>query len=154
MRLLIAAAATLAIAACGQQSAEAPPAAPAEAAPPSLMQQAQARAAEMQPVFAWELLRQYQAAHPEAQPPCESIRRAESRGVVPANVAPDSIYAPHVGALVFAVQCGPQRTDVRANPREHWLIVLAPGAMEPHVEVCADERGLDRCALRAIPLAE
>lgn len=148
-RLAIAAA--LALAACGQSTT-----APEAEAPPAvqdLMTQAQAQAPEMQPVFAWQQLTAYQTAHPELQqPPCTSIRRAESRGIVPADAAPDSIYAGHVGALVFSIQCGPQLTTVRDQPTEHWLVIFAPGATAAEVVSCADGTG-DRCRAREIPRA-
>lgn len=134
--------AVLALAACGQSTAPEPEAA---AAPQALMDQAQRMAADRQPVFAWQQLTAYQQAHPESQPPCASIRRAESRGVIPTDVAADSFYAAHTGALVFSIQCGPQLTATREEPREHWLVVLAPGAMEAAIVNCADARGQDQC---------
>lgn len=147
MRTLVLAAA-LALAACGQSTAPEPE---APAAPQSLMEQAQAQSAEMAPVFAWQQLTAYQASHPEATPACSSIRGAESRGIVPDNVAADSIYAAHKGSLVFSVQCGPQLTTVRDEPREHWLVVFAPGAAEAAVVNCANDAGRDQCP-RAIPV--
>ncbi|GAM97900.1 hypothetical protein U91I_01530 [alpha proteobacterium U9-1i] len=146
----LAIAAAFALAACGQATAPAEPEAPA--APLSLMEQAMAQSPENRPVFAWQQLTAYQATHPEAVPPCASIRGAESRGVVPDNVAADSIYAAHKGSLVFSVQCGPQLTTVRDEPREHWLVVLAPGATEAVVVNCANAAGRDQCP-RAIPTA-
>jgi len=151
MKKTIALAALLALAACNQQAA-APEEEAAPAAPPSLMEQVQGQSADMQPVFAWQQLTAYQQAHPDAQPPCASIRRAESRGIVPADAAPDSIYAAHAGALVFSIQCGPQLTTVRDEPREHWLVVFAPGATDPVVVNCADAQGRDQCPA-AIPRA-
>lgn len=147
MRTLVLAAA-LALAGCGQSTAPEPE---APAAPQSLLEQAQAQSAEMAPVFAWQQLTAYQQTHPEATPACESIRGAESRGVVPDNVAADSIYAAHKGSLVFSVQCGPQLTTVQDNPREHWLVVFAPGATEAAVVNCANAAGRDQCP-RAIPV--
>jgi hypothetical protein len=149
MRTLVFAAA-LALAACGQSTVPEPE---APAAPQSLMEQAQAQTAEMAPVFAWQQLTAYQQAHPEATPACTSIRGAESRGVVPDNVAADSVYAAHKGALVFSVQCGPQLTTVRDEPREHWLVIFAPGAAEAVVVNCADASGRNDQCPRAIPVA-
>lgn len=140
----------LTLAACGQSTAPAAPEAPA--APLSLMEQAQALAPEQRPVFAWQQLTAYQTAHPEAQPPCASIRRAEAVGIVPENVAPESVYAAHVGALVYSVQCGQQLTTARDEPAEHWIIVLAPGAMEAVALNCAGPAGRDQCP-RQIPTA-
>ncbi len=148
---LIAAIALLAISACGQ--AEAPKQEEAPPAPQALMEQVQSMAAEQQPVFAWQQLTAYQQAHPEAQPPCASIRRAESLGVIPDNVAADSFYTTHKGALVFSVQCGPQLTTVRDDPREHWLVVMAPGAADATVVNCANAAGRDQCP-RRVPTAE
>ena len=152
-KLILASAALFALAACGP-AAEAPTEeAAAPAAPASLMEQVQAMAPEDQPVFAWTQLTAYQGTHPEAQPPCTSIRAAEARGIVPPNIAPDSIYAPHVGALVFAIQCGPQLTQVRSDPAEHWLVVFAPDAIEAAVFNCADGT-TDRCAARTLPIVD
>lgn len=137
------ASAALVLAACGQP-AEAP--APVEpAAPASLMDQVQAMSVEQRPVFAWQQLTAYQQAHPEAQPPCTSIRRVDSIGVIPDDVIESSIYAAHKGALVFTVQCGPQLTTVGDDPAEHWLVAFAPGAEEAVVASCADARGRDQC---------
>lgn len=144
-------AATFAFAACGQ-STEAPELEAPASQQLGLMGEALAMAPEQQPVFAWQTLTAYQAAHPEAQPPCDSVRSAEARGVIPDDVAPESIYGPHAGALVFAVQCGSQLTTVQSNPLEHWLVILSPGATEAVVVNCADAAGDDRCP-RAIPRA-
>lgn len=141
-------AAALFLAACGQQeatTAEAPP------APQSLMEQVQAMAPEQQLVKAYQDLAAYQAAHPDAQPACRNIRATESRGVIPANVAPDSVYAGHAGALAISVQCGQLVSRARMDPAEHWLVIYAPGATEASVVNCADGVN-DRCP-RELPLA-
>lgn len=134
--LLAAVCAALALAACGQ-SAEAPKADEAPAAPQALMDQVLAMSPEQQPVFAYQQLATYQQAHPEAQPPCTAVRATESRGVIPANVDPASAYGPHAGALVFSVQCGALVSATRMDPNEHWLVVFAPGAAEPTIVHCA-----------------
>jgi hypothetical protein len=145
---------TLALAACGQ-----PTQAPSEAtveAPQSLMDQVQALAAEQQGVFAWQQLTAWQQTHPEAQPPCASIRRVDTVGTIPADVAADSIYAAYAGNLVFTVQCGPQLTTVRDNAAEQWLVAFAPGAAEAAIANCANEEGRSRCPRvppRAAPAA-
>lgn len=142
--------AVLVLAACG------PAEAPAPAAPQTLMEQVQHMAAEQQPVFAWQQLTAYQQAHPEAQPPCASIRRVDAIGIVPADAADDSLYAGYKGALAFTVQCGAQLTTVQDNPREHWLVAFAPGATEAAVTSCADADGRDLCPRiprRAAPAA-
>lgn len=145
----IAALAALAmLAACGQTEAPQEEAAPA--APESLMQQVEGMSAERAPVFAYQQLAAYQQAHPDSQPPCTAVRQTERLGIVPENVAPDSIFAAHVGAAVYSVQCGPQISTTRFDPREHWLVVFAPGAGEVTLVNCADARGVDRCT-RAIP---
>jgi hypothetical protein len=143
--------AAIALAACGQ-SAEAP-APEAPAAPQSLMEQAQAQSPEMQPVFAYQQLLAYQQAHPEVTPACTAPRATESRDIIPATVSADSIYAAHAGSLVFSVQCGEQRSGTRFDPREHWLVVFAPGAMEPVVLNCADPSAasIDLCP-RTVPI--
>ncbi len=141
--------AAFALAACGQPAAPGPE---APVAPQSLMEQAQALAPEQQPVFGWQQLTAYQRTHPEAQPPCTSIRRAESFGVIPADAAPESIYGAHIGALVLSVQCGPQLTTANDTAAEHWLVVLAPGAAEAAVLNCANASGGDQCP-RTIPRA-
>lgn len=146
MRVVIAIAALVALAACNQQQAEAP----VEAAPASLQSQVRRMAPEMQPVFAYQQL----VAHLQAQgQACAGPRGAEPRGTVPENVAPDSIYAPFVGADTYTVQCGEQLTTVRADPRERWLVAFSPDAAEAQFVNCADDRGTDRCAAREIPVA-
>lgn len=151
-KIVLACAALFALAACGQP-AEAPADEAAPAASASLMEQVQAMPADQQPVFAWQQLTAYQGAHPEAQPPCTSIRAAEARGIVPPNIDPASIYAGHAGSLVFAIQCGPQLTQVRSDPAEHWLVIFAPGATEAAVLNCADGTR-DRCSGRVLPTAD
>lgn len=141
--LIAAAVAALALAACGQPAQEE---AAAPAAPASLMDQVQAMAPEQAPVFAWQQLTAYQQAHPEATPPCASIRATESRGVIPDTVPADSVYAAHIGSLVFSVQCGPQLTGIPNDPKEHWLVVFMPGASEAMVVNCANpDTGRDMC---------
>jgi hypothetical protein len=152
-KLILAAATAFALAACGQPASEAPTEEAAPAAPASLIEQIQAMSPDQQPVFAWQQLTAYQGAHPEAQPPCTSIRAAEARGVVPPNIDPESIYAGHVGSLVFAIQCGPQLTQVRSDPAEHWLVIFAPGATEAAVLNCA-EGTRDRCSARTLPTVD
>lgn len=142
MKRLLLAACVAALAACSPPAATTEEAAPA--APQSLMDQVNAMGQEQQPVFAYQQLVAFQQAHADAQPPCASIRRAESLGVIPDNAAADSIYAAHKGSLVFSVQCGPQLTTVRDDPREHWLVIFAPGATEAVVVNCANPRG-DSC---------
>lgn len=141
MKNLILTAAVLALAACGQASA--PSEAPA--APTSLMQQAQALSPENQPVFAYQQLTAYQRTHPEAQPPCAGIRRVDALGYIPEDVAAESLYAAHKGAMAFTVQCGAQLTTVRDDPREHWLVALTAGAAEATVVSCANPAGDDQC---------
>ena len=85
-------------------------------APQSLMQQAQAKSPEEQPVFAFTVLAAYQTAHPDSTPKCERVRGAQSIGVIPADVATGSIYQPYAGDLVFSVQCGPQLTTTANDP--------------------------------------
>lgn len=148
--LIVASVAALALAACGQPATEEKAAEPA--APQSLVDQVNAMSLEQQPVFAWEQLVAYQGAHPEAQPPCTSVRATESRGVIPADVAPDSAYAQFAGSHVFSVQCGPQLTATRMDPREHWLVVFPEGATEPTVFNCAGADGRDVCP-RVVPTA-
>lgn len=142
--------AALALAACGQAAQTAEEAAPA--APQSLMEQVQAMAPEQQPVFAWRQLTAWQQANPEAQPPCASIRRVDAVGVIPEDVAPESIYAAYRGHLVFTVQCGPQLTTVRDDPREQWLVAFAPGAEQASIANCANADGISQC-LRIPPRA-
>ncbi|QGZ93875.1 hypothetical protein [Terricaulis silvestris] len=139
---LIIACAALALAACGQSTA---PTEEAPAAPQSLMEQVQAMSGENQLVAGYSALVAYQQAHPEAQPPCTSPRGTESRGIVPADVAPDSVYAAHVGSLVLSVQCGVLISRAQFDPREHWLVVYAPAATEVAVVNCAGPNGGDVC---------
>ena len=146
---LILGAAAFALAACGQAHDKAPA---APAAPQSLMQHVQAQAPEDQLVTAYTALVSYQRAHPEATPTCASVRATESRGIVPANVEPDSIYAGHVGAQVYSIQCGALISASRFDPNEHWLVIYAPGATEVAVANCGNPRG-DSCP-RTIPIVE
>lgn len=139
---LIIACAALALAACGQSTA---PVEEAPAAPQSLMEQVQAMSGENQLVAGYSALVAYQQAHPETQPPCTSPRGTESRGVIPADVAPNSVYAAHVGSLVLSVQCGVLISRAQLDPREHWLVVYAPGATEVAVVNCAGPNGSDVC---------
>ncbi|HYD88042.1 MAG TPA: hypothetical protein VEA80_11245 [Vitreimonas sp.] len=144
-------AAALALAACGQQTADTEaPAAPA--APQGLMEQVQAMAPENQLVFATTQLAAYQQAHPESQPPCQAVRGTESRGVIPPNIDPNSAYGPYVGSLVISVQCGELRTATRMDPNQQWLVVFAPGATEVQVANCGGEER-SRCP-RTLPLVE
>ncbi|MGE0742777.1 MAG: hypothetical protein AB7O98_15670 [Hyphomonadaceae bacterium] len=136
-----------ALAACGQAEA---PKEEAPAAPQSLMEQAERMTAEAAPVFAYQQLAAYQSAHPDSQPPCQAVRSTERIGIIPENVAPDSVYAAHIGSAVYSVQCGPQLSATAFDPREHWLVVFAPSAMEATVVNCANARGQDQCP-RAIP---
>jgi hypothetical protein len=104
--------------------------------------------AEQEPVFAYQQLIAYQQAHPELTPPCTSVRGTE-RINVPENVASDSIYAPHAGAAVFTVQCGPAISATPMDPNEKWLVVFAPDAAAVTVEHCLGERQTDRCPRQA-----
>ena len=140
-RSYIAAAAMLLLAACG------PPAATTEeapAAPQSLFEEVNAMGGEAQLVFAYQKLIEAQQANPELQPPCSAVRGTE-RINVPENIAPDSIYAPHVGSAVFSVNCGELRSATRLDPSEHWLVVIAPGATAPAILSCLGPRDSDLC---------
>lgn len=135
---ILAACAALTLAACGQTTApveEAPP------APTGLMEQAQGMAEAERLVFGYQQLIAYQQAHPEAQPPCTAIRGTESWGVVPEGVPADGVYASHVGSLALSVQCGVLVSRAAMDPREHWLVFLAPGATEATVVNCASPDG-------------
>lgn len=146
--IVLAASMVLALAACGQTSApveEAP-----AAAPQALMDQVLAMSPERQPVFAYQQLAAYQQAHPEATPPCTAVRGTEARGIVPPDVDPGSKYGPFVGGAAYSVQCGPQLSQTRFDPKEHWLVVFMPGAAEAAVVNCADAAGVDKCPV-AIP---
>lgn len=151
IRTYLAAGAVLLLAACGQGAAptteEAPP------APQGLFEQVNAMSPEEQPVFAYQQLAAYQAAHPEVvNPPCTAVRGTE-RINVPGNADPASIYAGHSGSAVFTVQCGALLSATRMDFNEKWLVVLAPGATEPTVLHCLGERQSDRCP-RQVPTVE
>ncbi len=145
--------AALALAACGQQTAEtetpeAPP------APQGLFEQVQAMSPEEQLVFATTQLATYQQAHPDVQPTCSAIRGTESRGVIPPNVDPASAYGPFVGAHVISVQCGELRSMTAMDPTQQWLVAFAPGATEVQVANCGGGRnGASRCP-RTLPIVE
>lgn len=147
---IIACAAALALAACGQTT-EAPPEAPPP--PASLMEQVQAMPPENQPVFAYQQLVAYQQANPDSQPPCTAVRSSDSRGVIPPNIDPNSPYGPHVGSAVYSVQCGALVSMTQMDPREHWLVIFAPGATEVQVVNCAGANGRDACP-RTLPIVE
>jgi hypothetical protein len=141
--------AALALAACGAEA----PKEEAPAAPQSLMEQVLAQAPEQQLVTAYQALAAYQQAHPDSQPVCRAVRGTESRGVIPENVSPDSIYAAYKGAVVYSINCGELRTMTLMDPREHWIVVYAPGASEVSIVNCASASGLDLCT-RAVPVVE
>jgi hypothetical protein len=147
---ILAACATLALAACGQTTA---PVEEAPAAPTGLMEQAQAMSESDRLVFGYQQLIAYQQAHPEVQPPCTAIRGTETRGVIPANVSQNSVYGPHVGSLAISVQCGVLVSRAAMDPREHWLVVLAPGATEAVVLNCAGPSNSDVCGYIITPAA-
>jgi len=143
MKLIHAAAcAVFALAACGQAQA---PTEEAPAVAEDLLSQVNRMPAEQQPVFAYQQLAAYQQAHADSQPPCTAVRATEARGVVPENVDPASPYAAHVGSSVYSVQCGALISATAYDPREHWLVVFAPGAAEVTVVNCADAQGRDAC---------
>lgn len=145
MKKLILTAAAL-LAACGSGASTTGTA--TSTAPQSLMEQAQAKAPEDQPVFAYTVLAAYQTAHPDSTPKCDRVRGAQSLGVIPADVATGSIYQPYAGDLVFSVQCGPQLTTVAPDPHQHWLVIMAPGAADATIVTCADAHGNDACPVR------
>jgi len=145
-----AACAALALAACGQAEA---PKEDAPAAPTSLMQTIQAQSPTDQLITAYQHLVAYQQAHPESQPVCTAVRATESRGVIPDNVSPDSIYAAYKGAAVYSVNCGELRSLARMDPREHWLVIYAPDADEASIVNCASASGTDLCP-RQVPTVE
>lgn len=150
MRMLIVAAAVLA-AACSQPAQETTTEPQAAA---DLLTEVQALGPEMQLVRGLQDLQAYQAAHPEVQPTCASVRATESRGVIPSEGVPEtSIYSSLAGALVISVQCGPQLTQTRMDPREHWLVVYAPGATEVNVVNCGLADGRDACPRQVVPAA-
>ncbi len=139
---LLAAGAAFALAACGQSTA---PVEEAPAAPQGLMEQAEYMAESDRLVFGYTQLVAYQQAHPEAQPPCTAPRATETRGIIPDTVADDSVYAAHKGSLAISVQCGELVSRAAFDPREHWLVVFAPGATEATVVNCAGPNGSDVC---------
>ena len=141
--------AALLLAACGQATTAKAPDAEA-AAPAALKDQVLAMPAENQPVFAFQQLVAYQHAHPDAVPPCTAVRASEARGIIPDNVAADSVYAQYKGAAVYSVQCGALISATQYDPREHWIVAFPDGAAEVSVANCADARGHDKCP-RAIP---
>jgi hypothetical protein len=152
-KAILVACAAFALAACGQSTTEAP-ATEEPAAPQALLDQVEAMSPEEQPVFAYQQLAAYQQAHPEATPPCTAVRATESRGVIPDDVDPESVYAAHKGALVFSVQCGALISATRMDPNEHWLVVFTPGAAEPTVVHCAGGPGGSSRCPRVIPTVE
>jgi len=141
--------AALALAACSP--AEAPPEAPP--APQSLMEEVQAMAPEQQPVFAYQQLIAFQQANPDSQPPCTAVRTTDFRGIIPPNIDPASPYGAHIGSAVYSVQCGQLVSLSAMDPREHWLVVFAPGATEAVIVNCANAQGRDACP-RTLPLVE
>lgn len=147
MKKLIVALAALA-AACGPQAAE-EEAAPA--APQGLMEQALAMTPEDSAVFAYTTFMSQAATLPR---PCPAVRETISRGVIGPDVDPESVYAPHIGSLVFAVQCGELLTTVRADPLDHYMLVLAPGATAPLITSCELPGGGDGCRAMARPMPQ
>lgn len=141
---IIAATALLALAACGQSSTTPSADTTSATAAQGLFEQLERTAPEMQPVTAWQQL----SSHPETMPACGSVRRTESKGIVPANAAPP--YAGHEGEWVFSIQCGPQLTTVRPSPHDHWLIFFKEGSPTSTIVNCAQGTG-DMCLLAHIP---
>lgn len=150
-KIVLSASLALALAACGQASTTKAPEAPAAAAA-DLKTQVLAMPAETQPVFAFQKLVAYQQAHPEAAPLCGSPRETESRGVIAAGLPETSVYAPLAGSAVYSIQCGALRSGTMYDPKEHWLVVFAPGAADVSVVNCALPNGRDNCP-RAVPPA-
>lgn len=143
--------AALALGACGQ------PAAPKQEEPPpapqSAMDRVLAQSPEMQLVTAYQALAAYQQTHAESAPRCTAVRATESRGIIPDNVAPDSIYAAYRGGAVYSINCGELRSMTRMDPREHWLVIYTPGAADVTVVNCATPNGAeDRCT-QQVPVA-
>ncbi len=141
MKKLIVALAALA-AACGPQAEEEV----AVVAPTGLFEQAQAMSGEEAAVFAYTT---FMSKASTLERPCVAVRETLARGVIPADVAADSVYAPYAGSMVFAIQCGEMLTTVRADPRDHYMLVLTPGATEAVIAPCLFGEGIDGC--RAIP---
>lgn len=151
--------AALALAACGQAAA---PKQEEPAAPPSLLEQIQAQSGEEQLVSAYQAFVTYQAGHPDMQPACTrpadreggqpyGLRGTEPRGVIPDDVAPESIYAAYKGAAVFSIQCGERASRAPMDPREHWLVIYAPGASEVSIANCASANGRTDLCPREVP---
>src|SRR5262249_55903042 len=130
--MLLAAIALLTLAACGQ-SGGADSAATTAATTADMKAQVEGMDPAMQPVFAWQQLGVHQQTHPEESPGVPKVREAQTDGEIPANVAPNTIYTPLKGQLVFSVQCGQQLTSVGNHPNEHWLVAFAPGAANASV---------------------
>ncbi len=150
IRTYFAAGALLLLVACGQSTA---PNTEEPSAAQGLLEQIQAASLEEQGVLAYQAFIAYQTAHPDIiTPPCTSVRSTD-RITVPANVAADSIYAPHVGNVVFTVQCGALISGTRMDYAQKWLVSFAPGAPEATVEHCLGERESDRCP-RQVPTAD
>ncbi len=141
-------AAVLALAACGQP-AEAPEA--AAPAAQSRIEQLQSMDQAQELVGVYQDFMDYMEAHPELTPPCQNVRGTEKLGIVPDTVAADGIYAGHVGAVAYTVQCGELRTLAPMEPRERWLVLYTTAAPAPAVLNCADENGIDRCRPLAPP---
>lgn len=142
LRSLFAAAGALAaLSACGQSATSAE----STVAPQSLMDQVLAMAPEQQPVHAYQQLVAYQQAHPEAAPPCTTVRSVEPRGIIPDDVDPASAYGPFKGGAVYSVQCGALLSRTAYDPKEHWLIAFMPGADAVQVVSCAGAHARDAC---------
>jgi len=148
--LLLAATAVFALSACSPPAETTEEAAPA--APQGLLEEVQAMSPTDQMVWAYQQLATQQQANPALTPVCANVRATESRGVIPADTAPESLYAAHVGSLVFSVQCGNLVSRERLDPNEHWLVVVAPASTEAVIVNCANARGTSDCP-RDIPRA-
>lgn len=145
--VLMAAVAAFALTACT------PPAPTEEEAPPApqtLIEQVQAMSPTDQMVWAYQQLATQQQANPALTPVCANVRATESRGVIPADTSPESLYAAHIGSLVFSVQCGNLVSRERFDPNEHWLVIIAPATSEATIVNCANARGTSDCP-RDIP---
>jgi len=136
-------AAALALVACGQPSETADTATPA--APQSRAEALAGMSETDQIVGAYQDFAVHMQAHPELTPPCQNVRSTERLGVVPDTVAADGVYAAHIGATVFVVQCGVLESMAPMDPRERWLVIYAPQASAPEIVNCAGQDGRSRC---------
>jgi hypothetical protein len=130
----------LALSACGR----AQPAKVETAAPSSLKEQADTMDLGAVAQLAITQVR----SGPGGPRPCDMVNETYDVGVIPQDVAAQTVLAQHVGARGFAVRCrtrGQAKEDLQAGEGE-WLVLLPADSMTAVVVPClAEPEGVNVC---------